>query len=284
MNLLNKDMLYRRIGRAISVLLMSTGCSVEKSPPAQPTPLSDTSMVVADSNPGTDATAADDESLSTGCSRALPAPLPGPDRAALVPASDSNAQIDWRALADSIERVAFRTAEGKVSRAGPELRIQLLDGRTAVVKDDTTPGLRFAVPRYAGYLTAICSHVLHILQYEGSGAYLVLDDSTGDSTIVFGMPIVSPDAKRFVFTSRAGEANYNSSLIEVWRMVGRKPSKEFSFESESWEPSDAVWRDSAAIDFLENTHSSPGDPYIQTPARLARTGRTWVLFASPPDA
>jgi hypothetical protein len=180
-----------------------------------------------------------------------------------------------------MELAAFRTSEGKASRVGPELRIQLLTGRTVAFKDDTTPGMKFALPRYAGYLKAICSHAIHILQYEGSGAYLIVDDSTGDSTIVFGMPIVSPDAKRFAWTSRAGEANYNSSLIEVWGMVGRKPIKEFSFESETWEPSEAVWRDSSTIAFLENTHSSPEDPYIQTPARLTRSGTTWTLFASP---
>lgn len=274
-------MLNLRIGRVISALLLSTGCSRENSPPPQPAPVPATSASVADSNPRTDATAAADQLLSTGCSRGLSAPLPGPAPSALAPASDSNAQIDWRAAEDTMERTALRTAEGKASRVGPELRIQLLDGRTAVFKDDTTPGLKFAVPRYAGYLKTICSHVLHILQYEGSGAYLVVDDSTGDSTIVFGMPVVSLDAKRFAWTSQAGEANYNSSVIEVWRMVGRKPKKEFSYESETWEPSDAVWRDSVTIDFLENTHSSPADPYIQTPAHLTRTGTTWVLSDSP---
>lgn len=277
-------MLNLRIGRVISVLLLSIGCSRENSPPPQPAPVHATSASVADSNPRTDATAAADQLLSTGCSRGLPAPLPGPAPSALATASDSNAQIDWRAAEDTMERAALRTAEGKASRVGPELRIRLLDGRTAVFKDDTTRGLKFAVPRYAGYLKAICSHVLHIIQYEGSGAYLVVDDSTGDSTIVFGRPVASPDGTRFVLTSMAGAgAGYDGSMIEVWRMVGRKPEKEFSYDTENgpWEASDAVWRDSVTIDFLKNRFVSFTEPDVQTPGRLTRTRTTWVLSESP---
>lgn len=175
--------------------------------------------------------------------------------------------------------------QGKVCRVGPELRIQLLGGGTAVYKDDTTPGMKFAAPRYAGYLKEIHSHVVHRIPYEGDGGYWVVDDSTGDSTFVFGMPVASPDGTRFVTTSMRGEADYDPGLIEVWRMVGRKPEKEFSFdtEQEPWEPSDPVWRNSVTIDFLKLTHSSPGDPYIKTPALLTRTGSTWVLSDSLPQ-
>ena len=225
--------------------------------------------------------------LSIGCTTETSRPpLPAPPLAGVVSDSvpDSVAPNDWRHYYDSTERLALRTADGKVSRAGSELRIRLLDGRTAVFKEDTTPGLKFAVPRYDGYLKTIRSHSIHIIQYEGAGAYLVVDDSTGDSTIVFGEPVASPDGKRFVLTSMAGEAGYNSGMIEVWRMVGRKPEKEFAVntESEPWEPSDPVWRDSVTIDFIKNSHSRAGDPYVETPGRLTRTGTTWVLSDSLP--
>ncbi len=183
-----------------------------------------------------------------------------------------------------MELAAIRTAEGKVSRAGSELRIQLLDGRIAVLKDDTTPGLQFALPRYAGYHKAMHSHVVHRVHYEGAGAYLVLDDSTGDTTIVFAEPIVSPDGRRFVLTSMTGAAGYDPSYIQVWRMVGRKPEKEFSYDTydEPWEASDAVWRDSVTIDFIKNSGNDPSKPYIETPGRLTRIGTTWVISQSPP--
>ena len=180
---------------------------------------------------------------------------------------------------DTAELAAARAA-GKVSRAGSELRIKLLNGKTATFLDDTTPGLKTSLPRYAGYLESIHSHVIHILQYEGSGAYIVVDDSTGGSTIVFGKPVASPDGTRFVLTSMAGAgAGYDGSMIEVWRMVGRKPEKEFSFDTENgpWEASDAVWRDSITIDFDKNTFVSFDKPDKKAPGRLTRTGTTWVF-------
>ncbi len=74
------------------------------------------------------------------------------------------------------------------------------------MKDNTTGGMAFALPRYAAYLKAIHSHLVHQYQYEGEGIYFAVDDSTGDSTMLFAMPVVSPDAQRFAIMS-----------MEAWR-------------------------------------------------------------------
>ena len=253
---------FRRISAS---LVLSIGCTAERSPPEPPVP---------PLAPGVDA---EPVRASVPSNSTTP-----PVVSAAIP--ETVPENDWRRYYDSTERIALRTAEGKASRAGTVLRIQLLNGRTALFKEDTTAGLKFAVPRYNGYMKTIRSHSIHIIQYEGAGAYLVVDDSTGDSTIVFGEPVASPDGKRFVLTSMAGEAGYNSGMIEVWRMVGRKPEKEFHLNTESgpWEPSDPVWRDSVTIDFIKNTHQRAGDPYVETPGRLTRTGTTWMLSDSMP--
>jgi hypothetical protein len=241
-------MLNKRLGAAISAVFLSIGCSGQSSPPPQQPP-----------------PAASSPAVSTAV-------------------SDSNQQIAAPANVDTMELAAMRTADGKVSRSGPELRIQLVDGRIAVLVDDTTPGMKFGLPRYAGYLKAIHSHAVNRIPYEGSGAYILVDDSTGDSTIVFGMPVVSPDGTRFALTSEAGEAGYDRGLVEVWRMVGRKPENEFSYrtEQEPWEASDAVWRDSVTVDFIKNVYPGSMDkPRIKVHGRLTRIGTTWVLSESP---
>jgi len=149
------------------------------------------------------------------------------------------------------------------------------------------------VARYASYLKGIHSHVVHMVPYEGSGWYVILDDSTGDSTTVADMPIPSPDGTRFALTSMPDEGK--DGAIEVWRMeslncskllpkcvVERKPEKEFSYDLENahWLPSDAVWRDSVTIDFIKNSGDDPDKPFIKTPGRLTRTETTWVLADS----
>jgi hypothetical protein len=256
----------------MSAVLLSIGCTAEASRPSLPAP----SSAAVDSTPVS-------VSQVLVANKPVPASIvsPCPARAVSPPHPDSDARNAWTRFNDSIEVAALSTVQGKVCRVDQELRIQLLDGRSVVFKDDYTPGMKFAVPRYAGYLETIHSHVIHILQYEGSGAYLVVDDSTGDSTIVFGKPVASPDGKRFVVTSMAGAgAGYDASMIEVWQIVGRKPEKEFFYSTEGgpWEASDPVWRDSVTIDFLKNRFVSFTEPsYVQTPGRLKRIGTTWVL-------
>ena len=207
-----------------------------------------------------------------------PMPAPPPAQTASAPISVRSQPTSASDSLDAAEAAAINAADRNVSRLGSELRIHLLDGRNAVFKDDTTPG-QFALPRYAGYLKTIHSHVVHRIPYEGSGAYWVIDDLTGDSTIVFGMPVVSPDSTRFAITSMSGETDYDPSLLEIWRMVGRKPEREFSHDSgeDSWDPSDAVWRDSVTVDFIKNSRIPP---YPTSRGRLVRTGATWALSES----
>lgn len=246
-------MLTKPVATFCAFLLFS-GCATE-NPQPQHTTSAATSPIVADKAP--------DSSLS----------------ASLADSSETTQPADI----DTLEAAAIRPVSQIVSRAGTELRIRLLDGRTAVLKDDTTAGMAFAIPRYAEYLKAIHSHVIHQYQYEGEGIYWILDDSTADSTIVYGMPVVSPDGSRFAFTSMEGMEGGNPGLIEIWRMVGRKPEKEFSLdtENEPWVASDAVWRDSATVEFFKNTYSLGPDRPVHTLGRLTRTGTTWVLSESP---
>jgi hypothetical protein len=108
--------------------------------------------------------------------------------ASSTPIKSTSAPLSWSDSIRAAELAGIRAADGKVVRNGSELRIQLLNGQPAIFQDDTTLGETFKVYRYAGYLKTIHSHVLHRLPYEGSGVYIVLDDSTGDSTTVAGMP------------------------------------------------------------------------------------------------
>jgi hypothetical protein len=188
------------------------------------------------------------------------------------------ASMSWSDSLEAIEAAGIRAADGRVSRVGPELRIHLRNGTTSVFTSDTTPD-QFQLPRYAGYSKELHSYFVHILPYEGSGNFHIVDDSTGAATIVWGMPVPSPDGSRFVLTSQSGEADYDKSVIEVWRMVGGKPENEFSYDSgeNSWDPSDARWRDSSTIEFVKNSRKPP---YPTSRGRLVRSGTTWT-FTEP---
>jgi hypothetical protein len=203
--------------------------------------------------------------------------LPDSAVAKSVPASSTRPPLSWSDSLDAFEVAAIAASGGKASRANYwELRIKLRNGGTLVFKTDSTIMMSY---RYAGYLKEIHSHVVHRVPYEDSGNYLVVDDSTGDSTTVWAMPVPSPDGTRFVLTSIGEDEGSDVGNISVWRMLGRKPQKEFSINDGGWRSSDAVWRDSVTIDFMRNTNPDPDDPfrYIKTPARLTRTGTTQIL-------
>jgi hypothetical protein len=194
-----------------------------------------------------------------------------------VPDSSTRPRMSWSDSLHAFEVAAIASSGGKVDRANYwELRIKLLSGRTLVLKTDSTMRMSY---RYAGYLREIHSHVVHRVPYEDSGNYLVVDDSTGDSTTVWAMPVPSPAGTRFVLTSIDEDEESDVGNISVWRMVERKPQKEFSINDGGWRSSDAVWRDSVTIDFMRNTNPDPNNPfrYIKAPARLTRTGTTSVL-------
>src|SRR5450759_5751869 len=129
-------MLNLRIRCVISFLLLSTGCTRENSPVPVPAPTPAASTGVPDRNVHTDAQAAADLTLPTGCSRDSTPRLSALAPTGSAPVSDSNSRKDAVAAVHTMELAAFQTSEGKASRMGRELRIQLLSGRTAVFKDD----------------------------------------------------------------------------------------------------------------------------------------------------
>jgi hypothetical protein len=200
------------------------------------------------------------------------------DSAVARPVLDSvtGPHMEWADSLDAFDVASIAASGGTVSRSHEELRIRLLNGRTLTLKTDSTMRM---ILRYAGYLKGIHTHVVHHVPNEDAGNYLLVDDSTGDSTTVWAMPVPSPDGTRFVLTSLDTDAESEVGNIAVWRMVGRVPDKEFSINGERWESSNAVWRDSHTIDFLKNISPDPERPftYVKTPARLIRTVPTQIL-------
>src|SRR5687768_261497 len=129
-----------------------------------------------------------------------------------IPQFDPTESGGWMKWLDTVERAAIPTAGGKVSRAGAQLRLELIGGHTTIFTDAAREAYR-----YAGYVGAMCSHIINMLGGEGSGVFLVVHDSTGETTEkLAAAPIVSPDGKRFALTSMHGEADYDANVIEIW--------------------------------------------------------------------
>jgi hypothetical protein len=96
---------------------------------------------------------------------------------------------------------------------------------------------------YQTFLPKLQLHVLHVQFYEGSGFYIVHHKS-GVSAPIDGFPMPSPDAKRFVAISSAGDAGYSRNSVEIWNVEdGRAMRAEYRYEPAAarWSPKKATW-------------------------------------------
>lgn len=167
---------------------------------------------------------------------------------------------------DTSETVAFKCGEGAVTRRGDTLVIALSGIGVVKRASDSTDGEHYVRYQYAGRMGGGSGppayHVLDVAHYEAAGIELI-NAATGDSVLIGGPPILSPDGSRFATTSENAESCEATSQLDIWRITGDKPVREFELppfdctRTHSWWPSDITWRAPDTVTFLRN--SLPAD-------------------------
>jgi hypothetical protein len=81
--------------------------------------------------------------------------------------------------------------------------------------------------------------------YEG-GQIELINAATGDSLVVHGVPLLSPDGARFVAVAEP-EACGLSPGLEIWRVTGDRPVHEYALppfdcDAHGWSADDVSWR------------------------------------------
>ncbi len=137
---------------------------------------------------------------------------------------------------------------------------------------------------YEGYLDRIRAHLIRVTLIEG-GSYLLIGATRGDTTVVDSRPVSSPTAERFITTSIAGEAGFDPSRIQIWRVTPDGFSLEFSHETDDWGFSDAVWQREDSITVARHTQTDEVFPgTIRHPLSIIHRAGTWVLSEPPPGS
>lgn len=163
---------------------------------------------------------------------------------------------------DTSETTAIRCGEGAVNRHGDTLVIAL-SGIGAVKRvNDTTDGESYVRYQYAGRMGGGSGtpayHILDVGHYESAGVELV-NAASGDSVFIGGPPILSPDGSRFATTSENAESCEATNQLDIWRITGDKPVREFELppfdctRAHSWWPSDITWHAQDTVTFLRNS-------------------------------
>jgi hypothetical protein len=194
---------------------------------------------------------------------------------------------------DTSEAAAMRCADGVAMRSGDTiiLRLSTVGAAKRVDHPEEGDGYRryYYAGRFGGDNGTPAFHILDVRNYEG-GAIELINAATGDSLLLRGVPILSPDGARFAAVEEP-DACELASQLEIWRVTGDQPVRELSLQpfdcdtNMGWGPSEVRWRASDTISLLRNrlprdsTRRAAGER-DSSPALLVRSAGAWVLDTS----
>jgi len=194
---------------------------------------------------------------------------------------------------DTAEAAAMRCAEGVAMRSGDTIILRLSTVGAAKRVDNPQEGDAYRRYYYAGRFGGDNGtpgfHILDVRNYEG-GAIELINAATGDSLLLRGVPILSPDGARFAAVEEP-DACELASQLEIWRVTGDQPVRELRLQpfdcdaGTGWGPSDVQWRASDTIALVRNRLPSDSARRANgerdtTRALLVRSAGTWVLDTS----
>lgn len=215
-------------------------------------------------------------------------------QAAATPSASSSAFVPVAAICtDTSEATAFRCADGVAMRSGDTLVLRLTNVGAAKRVDEPAEGANYRRYYYAGRFGGDngtpAFHILDVRDSDG-GAVELINAATGDSLLVRGVPILSPDGTRFAAVEEPDACDLATQL-DVWRVTGDRPVREYSVQpfdcgpGSGWGPSDVAWRSRDTISLLRRTlpldslRSASGETDA-VPALLVRVAGSWVLDTS----
>jgi hypothetical protein len=191
---------------------------------------------------------------------------------------------------DTSESAAMRCAQGVATRSGDTIILRLTNVGAAKRVDNPAEGDGYRRYYYAGRFGGDngtpAFHILDVRNYEG-GAIELINAATGDSLVVRGVPLLSPDGARFAAVEEP-DACELASQLDIWRVTGDKPVREFVIRpfdcnaNVGWGPSDVKWRSRDTISLTrsrlpaDSGRRANGERDM-TPALLVRDAGTWVL-------
>jgi hypothetical protein len=198
---------------------------------------------------------------------------------------------------DTAEATAMRCAEGVAVRSGDTiiLRLSTVGAAKRVDNPEEGNGYRryYYAGRFGGDNGTPAFHILDVRDYEG-GAIELINAATGDSLLLRGVPLLSPDGARFAAVEEP-DACELASQLEIWRVTGDQPTRELSLQpfdcnaNTGWGPSDVHWRARDTIALVRNR--LPADSARRangerdsSPALLVRTAGAWALDTSAATA
>jgi hypothetical protein len=192
--------------------------------------------------------------------------------------SSAQSPIVCESKDDIEDAVCQNKLKGLFTREGDTLTLKLDDGkskpysgnRAACDGGDTSKCLIF---RVLNYFSQTKSYLIRKIFYE-CGAYLLISRHTGSETIMYSIPVLSPNAK-YLLSIDKSDACDRKYDIAIWSMQADPPKLEFNYlaaQYENWEVT--AWENDARIKMKAWIN---GATSYQQEAELIRKANGWTL-------
>ncbi len=172
-----------------------------------------------------------------------------------------------------VEKKRIIQYKANVKRVGKKLILYC--GKKKVVFTDSGMGDKdVQVYSFTGYYKDAKLFLVSAGFYEGHALYII-NEKTGEKTTVWGVPVFSPDLKKFVCVSMDMEAGYSPNGIQIWEKRGNSFVKKYE-KSLEWGPADPEWKNNKNIKLIKYERTK-NCSYMKFNAYISGNGKSWVL-------
>jgi hypothetical protein len=160
---------------------------------------------------------------------------------------------------DTSETNRMRAYASVVSRKGDSLGITCANNKIIyMINNNDEDDDAFANYTFLKDMPEINQWLLMGTYYEAYG-YLLIDKTSGDSTALYGMPVVSPDKKYIITFNQDLQANFTFNGFQLFEMKQSKPVLIGEKELYTWGPDQVKWKGANTL-LIQQAQSNFTDP------------------------
>jgi hypothetical protein len=179
----------------------------------------------------------------------------------------------WGECGVLIDRAQSLLAGNRVVHDSGAIGLRLLDGTMHTV---SAPEAGPAALQFHAYLSEPGYYLIHV-QYQQGDGYLLVNDRTGTTYQLDGLPVFSPLRDRFAVATGDLATQFNPAALSVWRIASDSVIREFEWRDagyrEGWYPRDPVWSNDSTIRVTQVA----GEGEVGGSATLRRSGGRWLF-------
>jgi hypothetical protein len=153
-------------------------------------------------------------------------------------------EVDAPAAIDTSETKNLETDSDKVQRMGDTLLIKTKSKLVPIVNNNSDTD-EYAQYTYMGYLEDVDQFVILGSFYEWNN-YVLVDGQTGDQTLLWGRPVVSPNGKYIASGNTDLVAQFADNGVQLFT-GSHKPKVIGERQLQAWGPEEMRWSDDSTL-------------------------------------